>query len=211
MQAVYSAAAMTNPIHAVTLYCSSSIAIDNTYFDAGRALGNAIASSGWKLVYGGNSVGLMGAVADAVRQAGGKVIGVTPQLFIDKGLDDKNCDELIVTSGMRERKALMEERGDAFIALPGGLGTLEEVFEIIVGKQLAYHNKPIVLLNTRNYFAPFLEMIERGIEHRFIKPHARQYCFVTADVEAAIGYLRNYKPPVLADKWFSSRVPSGVE
>src|SRR6185295_13087082 len=114
-------------VHAVTVYCSSSTAIDRAYFDAGRALGAAIARNEWKLVYGGNNVGLMGAIADAVRGAGGKVIGVTPQLFIDKGLDDKNCDEFIVTSNMRERKALMEDRGDAFIALPGGLGTFEEV------------------------------------------------------------------------------------
>lgn len=197
-------------IHAVTVYCSSSVVIDRAYFDAGRALGAAIARSGWKLVYGGNNVGLMGAVADAVRDAGGRVIGVTPQLFIDKGLDDKSCDEFIVTSGMRERKALMEERGDAFVALPGGLGTFEEVFEIIVGKQLAFHNKPIVLMNVNGYFNPLLDMIEHGIKQRFIKHHAREYCFVTDSVEAAVVYLRDYKPAVPADKWFD-RIPSAAE
>jgi uncharacterized protein (TIGR00730 family) len=197
-------------IHAVTVYCSSSIAIDRAYFIAGRDLGDAIARNGWKLVYGGNNVGLMGVLADSVRAAGGKVIGVTPQLFIDKGLDDKNCDEFIVTSGMRERKATMEVRGDAFIALPGGLGTFEEVFEIIVGKQLALHNKPIVLMNIKGYFNPLLDMIERGIEQRFIKDHAREYCFVTDSVDDAISHLRNYQPPVLADKWFT-RIPSAAE
>src|SRR5262245_39611071 len=105
-------------IHAVTVYCSSSAAIPKVHLDAGAALGRAIARQGWKLVYGGNCVGLMGILANATRDAGGKVIGVTPQLFIDKGIDDKQCDELIVTESMRQRKALMEERGDAFIAMP---------------------------------------------------------------------------------------------
>src|SRR3954471_19500853 len=114
---------MSNAIHAVTVYCSSSANIDDVYMRAGAELGAAIARAGWKLVYGGNNVGLMGVLADAVRGAGGKVIGVTPKVFCEKGLDDKACDEMVVTDGMRDRKAIMEQRGDAFIAMPGGLGT----------------------------------------------------------------------------------------
>src|ERR1051325_1752511 len=151
-------------IHAITVYCSASSAVPRHYFDAAIELGRTIASRHCKLVYGGNNVGLMGVIADSVRAAGGKVIGITPKLFVDKGVVDSKCDELIVCDSMRERKELLEQRGDAFIALPGGLGTFEELFEIIVGKQLRYHTKPIVLLNISDYFAPLIAMIDHGIE-----------------------------------------------
>jgi uncharacterized protein (TIGR00730 family) len=131
----------------------------------------------------------MGALADAARAAGGKVTGITPQLLVDEGIADELCDELIVTSGMRERKALLEQRADAFVTLPGGLGTLEEVFEIIVGRMLGYHSKPIVLLNVVGYFDPLLTMIEHGIEQRFIRAKARDAYFVARDVARTIEYL----------------------
>jgi uncharacterized protein (TIGR00730 family) len=141
------------------------------------------------------------------------VVGVTPQLMVDKGLSDQKADELIVTNTMRDRKAIMEERGGAFVALPGGLGTFEEVFEIIVGKQLAYHDKAVVLLNVERYFDPLLQMIEHGIEHKFIKPMARELYFVAPTVAAAMDYLRQYVPPASsADKWFTpAGPPSGAE
>jgi uncharacterized protein (TIGR00730 family) len=184
---------VSSRINAVTVYCSSSTDIRPTYFDAGRALGVAVAGNGWTLVYGGNRIGLMAAVADAAREAGGKVVGVTPQLLVDHGIADEHCDELIVTAGMRERKALLEQRGNAFIALPGGLGTFEEIFEIIVGRVLGFHDKPIVLLNVENYYGPLLAAIEHGISQHFIRPKARRAYFVAETVEAAIGHVRN--PP----------------
>jgi uncharacterized protein (TIGR00730 family) len=190
-------------IRSVTVYCSSSSAVPRAYFDAATALGAAIARQNWTLVYGGNFVGLMAAVAQGAREAGGKVIGITPQLMADKGIADKKCDELIVTNDMRDRKALLEERGDAFIALPGGLGTFEEVFEIIVGKQLHYHNKPIVLLNVDDYYRPLLAMVEHGIEQKFIKPAARELYFVAQTVSHAIEHLQTYVPPAPIDKWFT--------
>src|SRR3954465_9712688 len=107
---------------AVTVYCSSSRQLAAHYYEAGVGLGRAIAEKKWTLVYGGNSIGLMKSVADAARSAGGRVVGITPQVFVDDGCDDKDCHELIVTQGMRERKELLEQRGDAFIGLPGGLG-----------------------------------------------------------------------------------------
>ena len=198
-------------VRSVTVYCSSSSAVPRVYTDTAAELGRALAAQGWTLIYGGNNVGTMGALADACRQAGGQVVGVTPQLFIDKGVDDKNCHELIVTDCMRTRKAAMEQRGDAFVTLPGGLGTLEEIFEIIVGKQLGYHRKPIVLLNVGDYFGPLITMIEHGIEQRFIKPAARELYFVAATVEEAVDHIRTYAPPVLADKWFEPAVPSAVD
>ena len=199
------------PVRSVTVFCSSSSAVPRVYTDTAAELGRALAHARWTLIYGGNNVGTMGALADACRGAGGQVVGVTPQLFIDKGVDDKNCHELVVTDCMRSRKAAMEQRGDAFITLPGGLGTLEEIFEIIVGKQLGYHRKPIVLLNVDDYFAPLLAMIEHGVEQRFIKGQARQLYFVAATVDEAIEHIRTYEPPVLGDKWFEKAVPSGVE
>lgn len=202
---------MSEPsIRSVTVYCSSSSALPLPYYDDGAAAGRALAENGWALVYGGNAVGLMKTVADAARAGGGRVIGVTPQLLVDKGIHDTAADELVVTQTMRERKALMEARGDAFLTLPGGLGTFEEIFEIIVGKQLGYHNKPIALLNTSGYFNPLLEMIEHGIEHRFIKPGVRELYFVAKTVEAAVAHFRSYVPAPLADKWFGG-VPSGTE
>ena len=177
------------PIRSVTVYCSSSASIGPEYFDAGKSLGAAVARNGWTLVYGGNRIGLMAAVADAARAAGGKVVGVTPQLMLDHGIGDEHCDELIVTAGMRDRKALLEQRGDAFIALPGGLGTFEELFEVLVGRLLGYHNKPIVLLNTAGYFDALLGAIEHGIIQGFIKARAREGFFVAPDVAAAVDFL----------------------
>lgn len=177
------------PIRAVTVYCSSSRHVDGVYTCAAAELGRAIAHQGWRLVYGGNHIGCMGALADAAREAGGKVTGITPQLLVDDGIADEQCDELVVTSGMRERKALLEQRADAFVALPGGLGTFEEVFEIIVGRMLGYHSKPIVLLNVAGYYDPLLAMIDHGIEQRFIKARARDAYFVAGDVAMTIEHL----------------------
>jgi cytokinin riboside 5'-monophosphate phosphoribohydrolase len=199
-------------VKTLTVYCSSSRAVPRHYFDAAQATGRAIAHNKWTLVYGGNSVGLMQALADAARAAGGKIIGVTPRLMVDKGIHDALADELVVTNTMRDRKALMEERGDAFLTLPGGLGTFEEIFEIIVGKQLGYHNKAIVLLNVARYFDPLLQMIEHGIAQSFIKPRARELYFVASSVDEAITHFKSYQPPPLTDKWFKDKdVPSAVE
>jgi uncharacterized protein (TIGR00730 family) len=201
-------------MRSVTVYCSSSNKVAPVFVEAAAHLGRAIARNGWKLVYGGNAVGMMAVLADACREAGGKVIGITPRLFIDKGVGDCHCEELIVTDGMRDRKAQMEQRGDAFIALPGGFGTFEEFFEIICGKQLAYHTKPIVLMNIDGYYDPLLAMIERGHEMRFIRPHARGLYHVAIRVDEAIDYVKHYRPSPgsAADLSFeASPPPSAVE
>jgi len=176
-------------MRAVTVYCSSSSHVDPVYFSVAAELGAAIARQGWRLVYGGNRVGCMGALADAARAAGGKITGITPRLLVDQGIADLNCDELVVTESMRERKALLEERADGFVTLPGGIGTFEEVFEILVGRVLGYHSKPIVLLNVADYYAPLLAMIEHGIETRFIRPATRDAYFVAMTVAEAIAFL----------------------
>lgn len=181
---------VASTIRAVTVYCSSSKSVDRVYFDAAAGLGRAIAQCGWTLVYGGNNVGCMGALADGARAAGGRVIGITPQLLVDKGIADTACDELVVTQSMRERKELLEHRGDAFIALPGGIGTFEELFEIVVGRHLGYHRKPIILLNIANYYGPLLEMMRHGLDERFIRGSLEGLFHVGGTVEDAVMYLR---------------------
>ncbi|HEX8915498.1 MAG TPA: TIGR00730 family Rossman fold protein [Humisphaera sp.] len=188
------------PIRAVTVYLSSSRDLAPAYVDAATALGTALARQGWALVYGGNSIGLMHTLAEAARAAGGRVVGITPRLFVDENCADTTADELIVTDDMRTRKRLLEERGDALIAMPGGLGTFEELFEVLVGRVLRYHDKPIVLLNVAGYYDPLIAMIEHGIEQRFIKPKAREAYFVADTVETAMTYLRD---------WSAGRAPHG--
>jgi uncharacterized protein (TIGR00730 family) len=181
-------------IRSVTVYLSARDSIDEVYFKAAAALGTAIAKKNWTLVYGGNNVGLMRAVADAARAAKGKVVGVTPQLMEDQGISDAKCDELIVTRDMRERKGIMEAHGDAFIILPGGLGTFEELFEILVGRQLGYHQKPIVFLNTAEYYKPLLTMLKHGIDQRFIKSNTAELYHVSETVDDVIAYLESFYP-----------------
>ena len=176
-------------IRAVTVYCSSSGSVPDIYSQSAAELGSAIASKNWTLIYGGNCVGCMGALANGARAAGGKIIGVTPQSMVDEGIGDDLCDELIVTADMRARKALLEQRGDAFIALPGGIGTFEELFEILVGRVLGSHGKPIVILNIADYYNPLVSMIEHGIEHGFIRPKARDAYFVAKSVAEAVDYV----------------------
>jgi hypothetical protein len=182
-------------IRAITVFCSSSAHVSSVYLDAAADLGGAIARNGWRLIYGGNCVGCMGRLADAARAAGGRVTGVTPQVLVDKGISDTRCDELIVTTGMRERKALMEERGDACLALPGGLGTFEEIFELIVGRHLGLHDKPILFVNIAGYYNPMLGMIDHGIEHKFIKASARDAFRVFETVDEAVEHLRDLATP----------------
>lgn len=202
---------MNGSIRAVTVYCSSSKKVAPVYFAAADALGRGIARCGWNLVYGGNCVGCMGTLADAARAAGGKVIGITPQLLVDKGIADEKCDELVVTEGMRQRKALLEQRGDAFVALPGGIGTFEEFFEVFVARHLGYHDKPIVLLNIADYYTPLLEMLRHGLERKFIREGTTDLLFVTDSVEEAITYLKTHLTPTEPPKGPAQTPPSAIE
>lgn len=178
-------------IRAVTVYCSSSDNVPDVYPRAAAALGRAVAAQGWALVYGGNRVGCMGALANGARSAGGKVVGITPQIMVDEGIGDAHCDELIVTPDMRQRKALLETRGDAFIALPGGIGTFEELFEILVARVLGGHDKPIVILNVARYYDPLIAMIDHGVEHGFIRPRVKTAFFVAGSVDETVRFLRD--------------------
>lgn len=182
-------------IRNVTVYCASSRRLSPDYRDSAIAMGRAIARRGWGLVYGGDSAGLMGAVADGANDAGGRVIGVLPQRLYDQGIKNDRNHEIVVARDMRHRKEILESRGDALIALPGGLGTLEEFFEVVVGRQLGFHSKPIVLVNISGYYDPLLAMVEHGIEHHFIKPECRELFYVAESVEDAVEFLARQESP----------------
>jgi cytokinin riboside 5'-monophosphate phosphoribohydrolase len=171
------------------VYCSSSDHIPAGYFDLARDLGGEIGRRGWSLVYGGGSVGLMGALAKAVQQGGGTVVGIIPQALLDREVGYLQADELIVTTTMRERKRLMDERADAFVALPGGFGTLEELLEIMTLRQLGYHDKPIVIVNMGGFFDPLLAQFDGIFAERFTHDRYRDLYMVADTVADALALL----------------------
>lgn len=178
------------------VFCGSSAGNDPRYGEAARRLGEALAARGWGLVYGGGHVGLMGVLADAVRHAGGKVIGVIPRALVEKELAHPELEDLRVVASMHERKALMAALGDAFLALPGGYGTLEELFEIVTWAQLKFHAKPVALLNTEGYFTPLLAWIDHAIAEGFIKVKHRGLMIVEQDPDQVLDrLLARHVPP----------------
>lgn len=187
----------------ICVYSSSSCAIDRCYFQVAEELGKAIALRGDTLLFGGGMRGLMGATAKAVQQHQGHVIGVIPKALNVTGVVYESCDELIVTEGMRERKAIMDARSDAFIALPGGFGTLEELLEIITLKQLKYHNKPVVILNVNGFYDRLLMQFDEIIDQKFAKPASKELYQVTSSPKEALEYLDSYQPMVIKEKWLT--------
>jgi uncharacterized protein (TIGR00730 family) len=185
------------------VFCGSSSGQDPVYFEAARALGTTMAAQGVDLVYGGASVGLMGAVADAVLGTGGHVIGVMPQALVDKEIAHRGLSDLRVVGSMHERKALMAELADGFIALPGGLGTFEELFEVWTWAQLGYHRKPCALLNAGGFYDKLTDFLDDVVERGFVKPIHRSMLIVENDPAALIGAVRAYQPPKV-DKWIKA-------
>ena len=173
----------------VTVYASSSERIDRRYFAVAEELGRGIAARGWELVWGGGRYGLMGAVSRGARAAGGRMRGVILQQFIDKNVHCTETEEMHSVTDMRLRKRGLDEAGDAYAALPGGLGTLEELLEILSFKQLGLHSKPVVVCNAFGYFDPLLQMLERGFTEGFIQQHYRGIYEVAADAEATIARI----------------------
>ncbi len=190
----------------ICVYSSSSNNIDPVYFESAKELGKQIALRGDTMLFGGGLLGLMGATAKSVRQNNGKVIGVIPKALNLPGVVYESCDELIVTEGLRERKAVMDSKSDAFIALPGGYGTLEEILEIITLKQLGYHNKPVVLLNTHGYYGYLLMQFEQIIEQHFARSDSKQLYQVVKDSEEALAYIDHYRPVDFRKKWLDTEV-----
>jgi uncharacterized protein (TIGR00730 family) len=177
----------------ICVFCSSSGALARPYYEAARQFGEGIAQRSHMLIYGGADVGLMGEVAHAVANGGGYVIGVMPEILKDKRISYTGADEMIVTRDMRERKAEMASRADAFVALPGGFGTLEELLEVLTLRQLAAHTKPIILLNTCHFYDPLIGFFENLYRQRFAHP-VREFYFVAAEVQDVFSYLDTYQP-----------------
>ncbi len=193
---------MPPPRH-VCVYCSSSAAVDARHVEVARALGDALGARGDVLVWGGATVGLMGEVARAARLAGGRTVGVIPESLRAVEIADHAADELVVTDGMLERKAELARRADAFVALPGGFGTLEELLEQITGRLLGFHEKPIVLVDVGGFWQPLLDLFEHLYRERFARPESRAAYAVVTDVDGALAALDAPPPEApLPRKWW---------
>lgn len=183
----------------VCVFCGSSVGARPSYVEAARALGTAIARRGLGLVYGGASVGLMGAVADAAIQAGGEVIGVLPRSLQKREIAHLNLTELHVVDSMHTRKAMMAERADGFIALPGGLGTMEELFEVMTWRLLGIHGKPVGLLDVEGYYRPLTAFLDNTIREGFLT-QKQLALHVETDPDALLDALGG-APEVQVEKW----------
>jgi len=182
------------------VFCGSSPGARPEYRQAAAALGAALARRGLGLVYGGARVGLMGAVADAALETGGRVTGVIPRALVGKEVAHPGLSELRVVGSMHERKQLMAELADGFVALPGGMGTLEEFTEILTWAQLGLHRKPCGLLNVRGYFASYLAMLDHAVAERFVSPAHRAMLLVADDAESLLERFASYRAPAV-EKW----------
>jgi hypothetical protein len=186
----------------ICVYCSSSDAVQRTYLEAAETLGRSIGSRGHSLIYGGAAVGSMGAVARGTREAGGRITGVMPDKLHRFGLFYDGIDERIVTETMRQRKEIMESRAEGFIALPGGLGTMEEILEVMVLKQLGYHSKGVVFIDQDGFYTPLMDFLEKLYRESFMKEGTRSQYTLVKTPQAAIEYLETYKPQKAESKWF---------
>ena len=189
----------------ICVFCGSSGGARLSYRAAAQAMGRAIAQRGAGLVYGGGHVGLMGTVADGALAAGGEVIGVIPRTLMDRELGHRGVTSLRVVETMHDRKALMAELSDAFVALPGGVGTLEELFEAWTWAGLGIHRKPVALLDVDGYWDPLVAMADRMVAEGFLAPQLRSALLVGVEPVALLDALAAHRPP--ADRW----TPSGVK
>lgn len=182
------------------VFCGSSAGARPAYAEAAHALGAAIARRGFGLVYGGASVGLMGMVADGALEAGGEVIGVLPKSMQDRELAHAGLTELHIVDSMHTRKAMMADRSDGFIALPGGVGTLEEMFEIWTWGQLGYHRKPLAMLNVGGYYDPLLQFLDTTVTEGFVRDLHRGMLIAEDSPEPLLDRIVAYEPPSVV-KW----------
>lgn len=187
----------------ICVFASSSNAVAERYFEEARNLGSLIGTAGWNLIYGGGNVGLMHACANAAHESGAKTVGIIPELIHQHRLSNPNDHEHIITPNMRERKYLMRKRADAFVALPGGFGTLEEILEVITLKQLSYHNKAIVFINTGGFYNALFEQFEVSYRETFAKESYRDTYCIASNAGEAIDYIRHYTPSEPTTKWFN--------
>ena len=192
---------MSSPaLRAVAVYCGSNRGADPVYARAAASLGRLLAERGIRLVYGGGDVGLMGVLADAVRDAGGEVLGVITRALVDREVAHPGLTNLTVVETMHERKAAMADLADGFVMMPGGFGTLDEFFEVVTWTQLGVHVKPCGILNVNGFFDPLLAQIAQAAEQRFLRHDHRNLVIVEQDPDRLIDRLGSWVP-VVVDKW----------
>ena len=190
-------------IRRLAVFCGSNPGARPDYVDAARALGVLLAQRGIGVVYGGSSVGLMAALADAMQDELGDVIGVIPRMLVEREVANKSLTDLRVVETMHERKALMAELADGFIALPGGIGTLEEFFETWTWAQLGMHAKPCGILNVAGYYDSMLQFLDHAVAERFVRDVHRSMVVVESDPEKLLSRFASYEPPRVV-KWINS-------
>jgi len=183
-------------IQSVCLFCGASRGARPEYQQAAREFGLTLAEQGLTLVYGAGNVGLMGVAADAALEAGGKVIGVIPEFLKDKEVAHLGLSELHVTQTMHQRKALMAQLSDAFVALPGGFGTFDELFEILTWAQLSVHNKPVALLNVAGFYQPLMALARQAVAEGFVAQRNLELFSLAEDVPGLLARLRAYRAPM---------------
>jgi uncharacterized protein (TIGR00730 family) len=182
-------------LSSICVFCGSNAGGDPAYLKAAEDVGRGLAHCGVRLVYGGARAGMMGALADAACFAGGEVIGVMPRALVDREIGHTGLDDLRVVGSMHERKALMAELSDAFIALPGGIGTLEELFEVYTWAQLGIHSKPLGLLDLAGYYEPLVTFLDHSVAERFLRPSTRALLAVSDDFDGLLAALAAWEPP----------------
>jgi uncharacterized protein (TIGR00730 family) len=184
----------------ICVYCGSNVGENPIYRETARQMGTLLASTGIGLVYGGGNVGLMGVLADAALAAGGEVLGIIPGGLFSREVGHPGLTELRVVETMHERKALMADLSDGFIALPGGMGTLDELFEILTWAQLGIHAKPCGLLNVAGYFDPLIALLDHMVAEKFLRPEHRALALVDDDAERLLALFAEYQVPTV-EKW----------
>ena len=189
-------------IQKVAIFCGSSIGMDEVYAQAAKHTGELFAERGIDLIYGGGGIGLMGVVANTMMEKGAHVTGVIPKFLATKEIANNEITELIVVDTMHERKAIMSQMSDAVLVLPGGIGTLEEFFEVFTWGQLGLHQKPIAILNVKGFFDPLIELIDHMRSQGFLRSEHFDMLLVSDSLEEILSRMETYAPPPLP-KWFN--------
>jgi uncharacterized protein (TIGR00730 family) len=195
---------MSETLRAVCVYCGSNAGARPAYAQRAAQLGTRLAREGLAVVYGGGNVGLMGVVADAALRAGGEVVGVIPQQLVDWEVAHRDVTRLEIVDSMHARKARMFDLSDAFVALPGGFGTLDEMFEMLTWRQLGLGDKPCAFLDVDGFYAPLIEMMDRMVAERFLHADQRQDLWHGEDIDDLLDWMRAYEP-ARAGKWLDEK------
>jgi uncharacterized protein (TIGR00730 family) len=188
-------------VERICVFCGASPGARREYADATRGLARLLTAEGIGVVYGGGGVGLMGALADAVIAEGGELTGVIPRALVDREIAHRDVMDMRVVGSMHERKALMAELSDAFVALPGGIGTLEELFEVYTWAQLGLHQKPCALLNVEGYYDGIADFLAHAVAERFVREETRELLMVESDAATVVERLQTFEPRAVVPKW----------